>query len=117
MPLQVQVIPNSVLYCNNSTSTQHKVSALSNGQFLVDGAPLDATGISSLELHAAINNRPNTRVAFAVEWVNAAHGLFSATIMDTLAMAAGVYEVQAAYIEDGLRKPSTIGTFKLERGV
>ena len=37
MPLQVQVIPNSVLYCNNSTSTQHKVSALSNGQFLVDG--------------------------------------------------------------------------------
>ena len=37
MSLQVQVIPNSVLYCNNSTSTQHKVSALSNGQFLVDG--------------------------------------------------------------------------------
>ena len=37
MPLQVQVIPNSVLYCNNSTSTNHRVSALSNGQFLVDG--------------------------------------------------------------------------------
>lgn len=37
MPLQAQVIPNPVLYCNNSTSTNHRVSALSNGQFLVDG--------------------------------------------------------------------------------
>ena len=37
MPLQVQVIPNAVLYCNNSTATNHKVTILSNGQFLVDG--------------------------------------------------------------------------------
>ena len=87
------------------------------GQFLADGAPLDATGISSLELHAAINNRPTTRVSLLVEWVDAAQGLFSATIMDTSAMVAGTYEVQAAYIEDGLRKPSTIGAFELKRGV
>ena len=87
------------------------------GQFLADGAPLDATGISSLELHAAINNRPTTRVSFVVDWVDAAQGLFSATIMDTSAMTAGMYDVQAAYIEDGLRKPSTIGAFDLKRGV
>ena len=37
MPLQVQVIPNAVLYRNNSTAIDHKVTVLSNGQFLVDG--------------------------------------------------------------------------------
>ena len=37
MSQQVQVIPNAVLYCNNSTATNHKVTILSNGQFLVDG--------------------------------------------------------------------------------
>ena len=37
MSQQVQVIPNAVLYCNNSTAINHKVTVLSNGQFLVDG--------------------------------------------------------------------------------
>lgn len=37
MSLFAVIVPNAILYMNNSTATQHKVSALSNGQFLVDG--------------------------------------------------------------------------------
>ena len=37
MSLFAVKVPNAILYMNNSTATQHKVSALSNGQFLIDG--------------------------------------------------------------------------------
>lgn len=37
MSSQVQVIPNVSHYVNKSTANSHKVSSLSNGQFLIDG--------------------------------------------------------------------------------